>query len=174
MLVGSTSYKRYIEDQTRFSFQLLLICIGEDFVSDLDLKVACLLLQKQHDHFGAPKPVIIPRERMAQLLEDEILAREGLFSVEQLNDIFVDALQKQSHEYEQRRMVLIRRASTNVSFADRSRNVWYFCLVATFPRAFHVVIPYLHVQSAVDLEWHCFELLHSTTLFSFSGDQLYW
>ena len=82
MLERSTSSEKYADVYSELDFAFSFICIGADFVSHLDLKVACLIQQKQVEHIRAQKSMIIPHERMRQVREDEMRAQEGMLFVQ--------------------------------------------------------------------------------------------
>lgn len=61
--------------------KLSFVYLEEEFVSDLDLKLACLVLHKQFQHFRTERHVIVPSERMSQLREREAQAQAGLLAI---------------------------------------------------------------------------------------------
>jgi hypothetical protein len=74
--------KRSWEDQLELKSKLknnllfILYCfvhfLGDDFVSDCDLHVACVILQKQIEYIdGEKENIVIPRLRMKYIRESE-------------------------------------------------------------------------------------------------------
>ena len=50
----------------------MCICLEDDFASDCDLLVACIIVQKQIDHINGNKEnIIVPSVKMKMILEKE-------------------------------------------------------------------------------------------------------
>jgi len=48
----------------------MILFLEDDFVSECDLFIACLILQKQIEHIGGKKEnIVIPRIKMKQIRE---------------------------------------------------------------------------------------------------------
>ncbi len=86
--------KRCFEDQLRLKRKLeekiikvlfndllyAFVCLDDDFVTDSDLHMACMILQKQIECIdGKKENIIIPSIKMKKIREDAEKARAGMF-----------------------------------------------------------------------------------------------
>jgi hypothetical protein len=72
-VVGKINFDSNVSDNDKISIDIfMLLCLENDFVSDCDLFVACVILQKQIDHInGSKENIIVPSVRMKLIREKE-------------------------------------------------------------------------------------------------------
>ncbi len=63
-------------------FKYLFACLDDDFASDADIYMACLILQKQIEHIdGKKENIVIPSIKMKKIREDAEKERAGMFII---------------------------------------------------------------------------------------------
>jgi len=116
--------KRCWEDQLQFkreqmkkTFICTLVCLyiylEDDFISDCDLYIACLILQKQIEHIdGKKENIIIPSVAMNKISEKEQITPEQIF-VDSSNNTDVEMSTSSTTTSE---------TSTNAPLSDAEKN----------------------------------------------------